>query len=104
MRGRRSQLVADRAQYPDTRRQREPVAIDDVIELAEQRRGLVVGQIELHAPNVGALTLFAESTVGASGNIGESQSATGTFFLCSRAILANFWTAWLESFNKRLIR
>ena len=56
MRGRRrSQLVADRAQYPDTRRQREPVAIDDVIELTEQRRGLVVGQIELHAPNVGSL-------------------------------------------------
>src|SRR5215469_1929453 len=45
---RRSQLVADRAQYPDTRRQREPVTIDDVIELAEQRRGLVVGQIERH--------------------------------------------------------
>src|SRR5215471_230047 len=81
---RRSQLVADRAQYPDTRQQREPVAIDDVVDLAEQRRGLVAGQIERHAPNVGSLTLFAESTVGASGNIGQSQSATGTFFLCSQ--------------------
>src|SRR5215469_8607311 len=55
-----------------------------VIELAEQRRGLVVGQIERHAPNEGALTLFAESTVGASGDTGQSQSATGTFFLCSQ--------------------
>ena len=98
MRGRRrSQLVADRAQYPDTRRQRESVGIDDVMELTEQRRGLVVGQIERHAPNEGALTLFAESTVGASGNIGQSQSATGTFFFCSVAILANFWIASLGS-------
>src|SRR5215831_14437424 len=30
------------------------VAIDDVIELAEQSRGLVVGQIERRAPNVGS--------------------------------------------------
>jgi len=91
---RRSQLVADRAQYPDTRQQREPVAIDDVVDLAEQRRGLVAGQIERHAPNVGSLTLFAESTVGASGNIGQSQSATGTFFLCSQPYWPIF--GWLR--------
>jgi hypothetical protein len=40
---RRPQLVADRRQGPDARRQEIAVIVDDVVELAEQRGALFVG-------------------------------------------------------------
>ena len=39
---------ADLAQHPDARRQREPVVFDDCVEFPEERRGFLIGQIELH--------------------------------------------------------
>ena len=39
---RRPDLVADRRQGPDARRERVPIAVDDVVELAQQRGGLFV--------------------------------------------------------------
>src|SRR5215467_9532314 len=91
---RRSQLVADRAQYPDRRQQREPVAIDDVVDLAEQRRGLVAGQIERHAPNVGSLTLRRVHGRRVRQYWTEPIGNRYVLFVFS-AILANFWIASL---------
>jgi hypothetical protein len=40
---RRLELVADRRQGPDARRERVPIAVDDAVKLAEQRGGLFFG-------------------------------------------------------------
>jgi hypothetical protein len=60
-RRRRPQLVADRRQGPDARREWVAIAVDDVVELAQQCGGLFVVQVNVHDPQMVALTLCAES-------------------------------------------
>jgi hypothetical protein len=44
----RPQLVSDRRQGADARRERVPIAVDDAVELAEQRGGFFVVQVNVH--------------------------------------------------------
>jgi hypothetical protein len=59
----RPDLVADRRQGADARRERVPIAVDDAVKLAEQRGGLFGGQVKGHDPEMGALTVGAESAL-----------------------------------------
>src|SRR5215470_14683387 len=94
---RRSQLVADRAQHPDTRQQREPVAIDDVVDLAEQAPRSLRRTNPAACPERGVVNAFRRvhgRRVRQYWNWTEPIGNRYVLFVFS-AILANFWIASL---------
>ena len=58
----RPELGADRLQGENARRERVPVALDDVVEFAEQGRGFIVGEVKIHSRPSGQNLTFGTLT------------------------------------------